>query len=220
MHYGDPYNHIFNKCHPFLNISALYVSLFQENWFYIHFTSFFYFFPPIVTMFCRQGVTFRTSPRKWRHDVKPWRYIWHTSLELCPEGILVLSLFIYSLSWIKHNAFDCPCTLSSTETCTLLTEWLLVLKCVATGLSLLSLMFRRCSSILSFSCLPVSPTYTTLSHSVHVSPYITSLSVHIDVTPVCVLQVFQSVSQACLGRGMSLFSLPWTIISARLRSLL
>ena len=62
--------------------------------------------------------------------------------------ILVLSLFIHSLSRIRHKAFDCPCNLPSTETCTLLIEWLLVLKCVVTGLPLLSLMYRRCSSII------------------------------------------------------------------------
>ena len=48
----------------------------------------------------------------------------------------------------RRKAFDCPCNVSSTETCTLLIEWWLELKCVATGLSLQSLMSRRCSSII------------------------------------------------------------------------
>ena len=58
---------IFNECHSFLNISALYVSLFQENRFYIHFTSFFDFFPPTVTKFfisfnrCKGSVSSKTS---------------------------------------------------------------------------------------------------------------------------------------------------------------
>ena len=181
--------YVFSVCEPFsreLILHSLHIFLLLLS--------------TIVTMFWRHDVTSRTSPMKWRHGVKPWYYIWHTSLELSPEGILVLSLFIHSLSWIRRRVFDCQCTLSSTKICTLLIEWLLELKCVASGLSLLSLMSRRCSSSLSFSCLPVSPTFTTLSPSVHVSPYMTSLSVHVDDAPVCVLLFCMPVVvEACLS---------------------
>ena len=64
-------------------------------------------------------------------------------------------LFIQSLSR--------PCTFSRIVTCTLSIECEVELNCVATDLSLFSLMSRRCSSILSFSCRPVSPTYTSFS---------------------------------------------------------
>ena len=125
-------------------------------------------------------------------------------------------VFIHSLSRIRRSAFDCPWTFSRTETCTMWIECLFELKCTATGLSLLSLMSHRCSSTPSFSCCPVFPTYTTFPHSVHVNPFMMSLSVHMDSCPAYMVQTLQSALQAGLWWGMSLLSLPCTSISDRL----
>ena len=127
----------------------------------------------LLSINCNNVLTSRRHFPYFSNEATSWRQTmtlhWRTSLALSPEGILVLSLFIHSLSWIRR-------------------------------LGLMSLDVPLFFPSVAFP----SHQHTPLCHTLCTWVHMWRPSVHIDVAPVCVLQVLQSVLRACLGRGMSL----------------